>query len=219
MSTLQVQARALGDPTRHELFRALLAADGPLGVAELTAHVGLNHNAVRQHLAKLVSAGLVVESTARPQGRGRPRLEYVVAPEAEGRWGGVGPYERIAVLLAEVLRSGETPVEVGRRSLGGAPVRPADGDTPAEVLRRQMAALGFDPEVRTRGRRIDVTLRTCPFASAAATDPETVCSLHLGIAEGVAERVDGLVIDELVTRDPHRARCLLRAHVEAPAAG
>lgn len=216
MATLQVQARALGDPTRHEIFRALLAADEPLGVAELTSHVGLNHNAVRQHLAKLVAAGLVAESTARPRGRGRPRLEYVVASDAEGRWGGVGPYERLAVLLTEVLRSGDTPVEVGRRSVGPGPAGAPD-DGPAEVLHRRMAGLGFEPEVRTRGRRVEVTLHTCPFASAAATDPGTVCSLHLGIAEGVAELVDGLVIDELVPRDPHRAGCLLRAHVEAPA--
>lgn len=215
MPTLQVQARALGDPTRHELFRALLAADAPLGVAELTAHVGLNHNAVRQHLAKLVDAGLVDESTARPRGRGRPRLEYVVDPAAAGRWGAVGPYERLSVLLAEVLRSGDAPREVGRRS---AEARAAHepGDGPADVLHRRMAGLGFDPEVRARGRRIEVVLHTCPFASAAATDPRTVCSLHLGIAEGVADRVDGLVVDELVPHDPRRAGCVLRAHVEEP---
>ena len=57
MTTLQEQARALGDPTRHSIFQYVADAGHPVGVAELTAHLGLNHNAIRQHLAKLVSAG------------------------------------------------------------------------------------------------------------------------------------------------------------------
>ena len=68
MSSLQVQARALGDPTRHEIFRYLVDAGTDVDVAELTDHVGLNHNAVRQHLAKLVDADLVEEARARPLG-------------------------------------------------------------------------------------------------------------------------------------------------------
>ena len=53
-ATLQEQARALGDPTRHQIFRYIASAGRPVDVAELTAHLGLNHNAIRQHLAKLV---------------------------------------------------------------------------------------------------------------------------------------------------------------------
>ena len=58
-TTLQEEARALGDPTRYEIFRYISAANGPVDVAELTAHLGLNHNAIRQHLAKLVGTALV----------------------------------------------------------------------------------------------------------------------------------------------------------------
>ena len=55
-------------------------------MAELTEHFGLNHNAIRQHLAKLVDADLVVEDKAPSTGRGRPRLSYRVdpAPTAAG---------------------------------------------------------------------------------------------------------------------------------------
>ena len=49
---LQVQAKALGDPTRHRIFRYIADAAAPVGVAELTDHVGLNHNAIRQHLVR-----------------------------------------------------------------------------------------------------------------------------------------------------------------------
>jgi predicted ArsR family transcriptional regulator len=50
-----------------------------------------------------------------------------------------------------------------------------------------MARMGFDPKVRHRRGGTEVVLRNCPFESAARTDPDTVCSLHLGIARGLAE--------------------------------
>jgi predicted ArsR family transcriptional regulator len=211
MGSLQLQARALGDPTRHAIFRYTADADRPVDVAELTKHFALNHNAIRQHLAKLVDADLVVEtsvSTGRP---GRPRLNYEIDPSAESRWGVVSPYERLSLLLAEVIRCGESPEEVGRRA--GQAFRP-DADTDGiSALADTMTRLGFEPEVRRRGRRVDVVLNTCPFAATALADPDTVCSLHLGMARGVAEGSD-LVVDELVTKDPRRAKCRLRLHTE-----
>ncbi len=219
MSELQIQARALGDPTRHQIFAYLLDADVPVGVAELTDYVGLNHNAIRQHLAKLVDAHLVLESTAPQQGRGRPRLQYVVDPATESRWGATGPYERLSMLLTEVVRSGEDPVEVGRRA--GLRLRlGADAAVePVSAFVEQMARQGFDPAVRRDGRSLDVTLQVCPFSSAVLTDPDTVCSLHLGLAQGVAEAVGGIEVDELVPRDPRRAHCRLRCQVTQPIDG
>lgn len=217
MPTLQIQARALGDPTRHEIFRYLADAGAAVDVAELTAHLGFNHNAIRQHLAKLVDAGLVVESAAPPSGRGRPRLRYVVDPSTESRWGVTGPYERLAMLLTEVVRSGDTPVEVGRR----AGLRQRLGDhlptEPVTSFVDQMARQGFEPAVRQHGDAIDVTLQACPFASAVLTDPDTVCELHLGLVQGIAEAVGGIVVDELAPNDPRQAHCRVRCHLSSPA--
>jgi predicted ArsR family transcriptional regulator len=214
MTTLQQQARALGDPTRHEIFRRLADADGPVGVAALTAHFGLNHNAIRQHLAKLVAAGLVSESTAAVAGRGRPRLVYEVAPGTESRWGVTGPYERLSQLLVEVIRSGDTPVEVGRRAAGRHRVAAAPADDSIDDLAEAMAREGFEPEVHRRANRVDMVLRTCPYESAAVADPDTVCALHLGIAEGLAAVSENVEVDELVAKDPRRANCLLRLRIE-----
>lgn len=226
-TTLQEQAKALGAPTRHRIFDHLVAAQRPVGVAELTEQFGLNHNAIRQHLHQLVGAELVVESTARPSGRGRPRLQYVVAPAAANRWGGAGPYERLSVLLAEVTRSGDSPEDVGRRSVMG-PSSATTADPTADAttiagpeeaistLVAEMARHGFAPTVERSGPRVDVVLGECPFASAATVDPSTVCQLHLGMARGVAERVGGLVVDGLEVADPHRGGCRLTCH-ESPA--
>lgn len=213
--TLQEQARALGDPTRHEIFRYVADAGRPVDVAELTAHLGLNHNAIRQHLAKLVHAELVTEEHAPGKGRGRPRLNYRPHPAAESRWGVTGPYERLSLLLAEMLRTGDSAEAVGRRSVRPRRLGATAVDDPLEILVDTMARQGFEPEPRARGDRVDVVLRTCPFVTAAVVDPDTVCALHLGIALGVADATDGrLVVDELVPHDPRRANCRLRVHVE-----
>lgn len=193
--TLQRQARALGDPTRHAIFRAVADAIDTVDVASLTERFGLNHNAVRQHLAKLVDAGLVNEATLPPAGRGRPKLVYRVDAEVDGRWGVTGPYERLALLLSEVIRSGETAVEVGRRAgRAGRGAAVAAATDPVEGLVQAMAEQGFRPT----------------FASTAAVDPETVCALHRGLADGVAELLPGVHVDGLeVVPDPRRGGCRL----------
>lgn len=211
--SLQVQARALGDPTRHQIFEYLVDAGVPTGVAELTDHFGLNHNAIRQHLAKLVDAQLVVEATAAPSGRGRPRLEYSIDPSTESRWGVTGPYEQLSVLLTEIVRSGDAPVEVGRRATRRRRLGTSTDSDPLDVLVDEMARQGFSPVVRRRGESTEVVLQDCPFSSAVLTDPETICQLHMGMAQGVADEVEGLTVEELIPKDPRRANCRLRCHV------
>lgn len=206
--SLQEQARALGDPTRHGIFRYIADAGGPVGVAELTDRFGFNHNAIRQHLAKLVAAGLVSEGKARGAGRGRPRLLYTLDPAAEGKWGTEGPYERLSRLLVEVIGTGTTPEEAGRRSSAEASRRTGGANT-VDALLDEMTRQGFDPELRERRTGPELVLRHCPFGTAAAADPDTVCAIHLGIARGLTEG-SMLTVDELIANDPRTANCRLR---------
>ena len=217
VTTLQQQARALADPTRHRIFRYIAESGQPADVAEMTAHFKLNHNAVRQHLAKLVNAGLVVETTAAARGRGRPRLEYSVHPTADGRWGVTSPYERLSVLLAEMVHRGDSPVEAGARAGRRHRVAGSSAERALEGITAAMAREGFDPEVRHRRASTEIVLRNCPFESAALVDPDTVCALHLGIARGLAEGTE-LVVEDLIRRDPRRANCLLRLRAADDAA-
>lgn len=124
-----------------------------------------------------------------------------------------GPYERLSLWLAEVVRTGDSPREVGRRAgrRQGLGRRQASG--PVDLLVEQMARHGFEPTVRQKGGEVDLTLRACPFATTALADPDTVCELHLGMAQGMAERIDGIEVDELVPKDPRRAHCRLRCHL------
>lgn len=198
---VQAQARALGDPTRHRIFRHVADASVPVDVAELTRAFGLNHNAVRQHLAKLVAVGLLRAEAAGPRGRGRPRTVYRAGPAVDSRWGATGPYERLSRWLLALRRSGESPRELGRR-LGAQ----RDGEG-LDVLVAEMGREGFDPKVRRQGARVEVVLRSCPFADAALDSPDVVCELHRGLAEGLAGA--GLVVDDLVVAEPRRGACRL----------
>jgi predicted ArsR family transcriptional regulator len=210
--SLQEEARALGDPTRHAIFRYIAGAPAPVDVAELTDLLGLNHNAIRQHLGKLLAAGLVVESTARGEGRGRPRLIYEVAPGVESRWGVTGPYERLALLLTEVIKSGRAPVEVGRDAGREARAAMDPGVDGVDGVARAMGRQGFAPEIRRRGPRAKVVLGTCPFTTTVLADPATVCALHLGLAEGLVEGTHAAV-EQLVPKDPRRGGCELLLQV------
>jgi predicted ArsR family transcriptional regulator len=217
LGTLQVQARALGDPTRHRIFRYLAEATDPVDVPELTGHFELNHNAIRQHLAKLVDAGLVSEAKAPSRGRGRPRLVYAVDPSADSRWGVRGPYERLTLLLIEMLRTGNSALEVGRRAGSQLPVGKGEADDPVALVTGAMQRHGFDPIVRDNGDQIELVLRACPFETAALAEPEIVCAIHLGLTAGLAELTGGrAVVNGLVPNDPRRANCVLTLHPAEP---
>lgn len=207
-TTLQEQAKALGDPTRHAIFRHMADAGRAVDIAELNEHVPFTHNAIRQHLAKLVAADLVIEAHAPPSGRGRPRLIYEINPAVEGQWGTTGPYERLSQLLTEVISTGLSPEEVGRRAADRFRVPSPSGDLVADVT-AAMARQGFDPEVRPLRGGAEIVLHNCPFASTALTDRHTICALHLGIAEGLTDSAAG-VVSELVAHDPSKAGCKLR---------
>ena len=148
---VQRQARALGDPTRYDIFRYVARAPAPVRVAALAEHFGFNHNAIRQHLAKLTDAGLLVEEFGTPATTGRPPLQYRVAPRAIGSWGDPGPYELLAVLLLDVASGTHTPVEAGIDAGRRVAIAVAPGSDPLDVLEAEMARRGFAPRRHPAG--------------------------------------------------------------------
>jgi predicted ArsR family transcriptional regulator len=217
---LQPEAKALASPTRHRIFRYIADAADPVTVAELTAYLGLNHNAIRQHLAVLVDAGLVTEGVEARRGRGRPRLLYRLDIGAAGRWETAGPYEYLAGLLASALEAGRTPREAGRAA-GREAARALDADVdPVDAMEAELQQRGFRPTRVTKGPAVDFVLGRCPFEDVAAASPTAVCELHLGLAEGLADGLGGLELARLVVKNPRRAGCrvALRRRPDRPAA-
>lgn len=213
---VQLQARALGDPTRHAIYRAVVD-DGPIDVATLTARFGLNHNAIRQHLAKLCAAELVLEEVAPHQGPGRPRLQYRPTLAADADWGIPSPYEDLSLLLVEMLRTGRSAREVGAEAGRRMAAELPDTDDPVDRLEINATRQGFQPRRAPTRSTVDLVLGRCPFQAAASAAPDIVCELHRGLAEGIAEATDDTIeVTDLVARDPRRAGCRLKLRTSRP---
>lgn len=206
---VQLEARALGDATRHRLFRYIAESPDPVGVAELTAFARLNHNAVRQHLAVLKDAGLVTEEIEDRSRPGRPRLLYRLHPETAGRWGTSSAYAWLAGLLSDAVRRNQDPRQVGRQDGHRRAAELSGSGEPADLLEAEITRRGFRPVRVDQGRRVEFVLGRCPFVDVAQSDPETVCQLHLGLAEGLTEGLGNLEVEKLVRKDPRRAGCAL----------
>lgn len=206
---LQLEARALGDATRYRLFRYIVDAARPVGVSELTGYVGLNHNAVRQHLTVLKDAQLVIEETEPRDRPGRPRLLYRQHPEVADRWDAPGSYAWLAGLLSAAVRRKQSSRQVGRQDGHRRAAEISGAGDPADLLELEISRRGFRPARTARGSRIEFQLRRCPFADVAAADPDTICQLHLGLAEGLTEGLGQLQVERLVPKDPHQAGCKL----------
>lgn len=206
------EARALAHPSRRAIAEALGAAGPGSTVADLALRVGLHPNAVRQHLAALQRAGVVVAAPAAPTGRrGRPSVRYALAaPHAVAA---VGHRELVRLLLELVrrTRTSEDDVEAfgweqGRRLA-------ADG-AGIEGLKASLAGLGFAPEEVTpeaerRAGEMDVRLRACPFKDAVlAEGGHLICVLHRGLVRGALDRIDpGAELAVFEPRHPVTAGC------------
>lgn len=203
-------AGALANDTRYDLLRFIDDASVPVAIDALCDDSGLHHTTVRAHLAKLEAVGLVERTTDAPKRRGRPRLLYGTTPRAAVVLGEPDAYERLAVLLTQVVRSGSTAREVGQRA--GRRTAAERGPRAGGVagLEREMTRQGFRALRRDRPDGVDLILRSCPYARAAAADPATICQLHLGWVEGFAAVATDVVVTSLVPEDPFRAGCAIR---------
>lgn len=201
-----LRAKALSAPRRVEIVSLLRGEGAPLTAGSLAEALGIHHTAVRQHLALLVDAGLVSPQPLPVKGRGRPRVGYSVVDVGE-------PYRELAGMLADAVRTGRTARQTGHDA--GTRIAPSAAGA-LTTLRDEAARLGFDPYVLDNPDSLEIVLRACPFADLASEQPETVCELHVGLAEGIAERAGGLVVSGITLADPRQGGCRIRTQRAAP---
>jgi predicted ArsR family transcriptional regulator len=170
--------------------QAVLAAlrDQPdlVDIDALARHLGRHPNTLREHLAALVDAGLVVRHAAPADGRGRPRWLYGTAAVPS-----VDENAELAAALAWRLAHQERdPLEAARdvsRHWAGSVVarRDLQRQPTARAGRSQVVAvlddLGYAPEPDARVDRVALT--RCPLLQVASDVPEVVCNVHLGLVE------------------------------------
>ncbi len=189
---------ALAVASRLRLLDALRAGDGPMDVRELAVACGLHVTTVRFHLGVLTDAGLVRSQSGRSGTRGRPRRLYTPAGGAVTPGEHTG-YELLSALLAahwaddhdeRVRRAEQAGWAWGGQRAAEAGPKAATRAEAAAHANTVFAELGFDSELAQDGDDPQIRLHTCPFRAVAATYPEVVCSIHLGLLRRVLADTD-----------------------------
>lgn len=200
----------MGDPTRYALFSYLASSESGADVAELTKRFGVNHNAIRQHLAKLADCGLVSEETCEPVGRGRPRLRYRANPDAAQGRDTDAPYRQLSLMLLSLIAEGQSPEEAGYAEGRRCTDVAEDGADALGRLRLELAVQGFSPRIERGGDKASIVLTHCPYQEAVLQGGDVVCDLHRGLAKGMAEKLGCQIrVVGLRVRDPRSGSCRL----------
>ncbi len=180
--------------SRRRVLGALRQARQALDVQDVAQRVGLHPNTVRFHLDGLVEAGLAeraAEDRARP---GRPRTMYAATTMADDPADQRG-YRLLAnMLTGYVATEVKDPVAAARRTgqewghylaERPSPGQSLDPDDATEQVVRRLTDVGFAPETVVRDGATQVLMRHCPFLETAERHSDVVCSLHLGLMQGM----------------------------------
>lgn len=208
---------ALADPVRRRLYDLVAAQDEPLTRDDAARGAGMARNLAAYHLDRLVDAGLLTTTFARPPGiggpgAGRPAKRYHRVREE--RLVSVPPrdYALLADLLATAIdedASGALRGALARAAEAEGRVVGASPGTFVEVL----AGRGYEPAVDEVG---DVVLRNCPFHRLSRTHTELVCTLNRTLlGSALASRGEDPARAELC---PREGRCCVIVRAEGPAA-
>jgi predicted ArsR family transcriptional regulator len=172
--------------SQQVVFDALRDQPDLVDIEALARHLGRHANTLRDHLAALVAAGLIVRHQAPAEGRGRPRWLYGTAEP-----GSVDENAELAAALAwRLAHRSRDPLaatrEVSRHWAGQIVERlelsrqPTAREGRAQVV-RALDELGYAPQPDARLDKVGLT--RCPLLQVAKDVPEVVCNVHLGLVE------------------------------------
>lgn len=206
----------LSQPTRARLFTELRELRRAASTEELAGALGLHVNGVRRHLEQLEAAGLLERRRTR-HGRGRPRDEWAIAPDADPAGERPQAYTELSSWLARAI-----PPSPGRlrqvESTGrqiGRELAPAGAEDVATGVGDVFAALGFRPAIEPVGEAgFCCTLGSCPYRDSVPENPEVICALHRGITRGLLDELAPEArLERFEPHDPQRAGCVVEASV------
>ena len=234
MDTEQLLAAEDASPlgrSRSDVLDMLRAAEGPLGVREVAARMGLHQNTARFHLEALVESGLAVRQTEDRETPGRPRIGYRAtadAPNGRRRYRLLA--EMLTTLIAGTMASPGRAAEEAGREWGSylteqpPPYQRLTAEESVAKLTAIMAEIGFAPQAEADGDgRYQLRLLQCPFREVAQQHKEVICSLHLGLMQGALTRMRAAVsadrLEPFVDPSLCIARLTARQDPASPAAG
>jgi predicted ArsR family transcriptional regulator len=209
---------ALAQPTRAQLFNALVELRRAAGTEELAASLGLHPNGVRVHLERLLEAGLVARERTRGA-RGRPRDMWSIAPDAQPGGDPPSAYANLGRWLARVISPGKSSlrtVEHTGRQIGRELVDEHAAGSGEQEMHTTLVSLGFQPtrELDPDGG-LTYRLCNCPYRDAVRENQPVICTLHRGMTRGLLDAIAPKTkLSGFVPRDPYTAGCLIELRGE-----
>ena len=180
--------KVLGN-SQQAMLRLLLKHKSGLTVDELSAHVNITRNAVRQHLAALANDGLVANGASRPSG-GRPQQLYVLSDQ--GKEAFPRQYSWFAELVIDSIRNeaGESGLRkrlgvMGARiaeQLRSAQPRATTRQQAVEQLAAIMQQMGYNTGGAAAAGKPVIEADNCVFHNLAMKNPD-ICQFDLALME------------------------------------
>jgi predicted ArsR family transcriptional regulator len=202
---------SLDDPVRWRLYHVVAGRTEPVCRDEAAAAAGIGRALAVYHLDRLVEAGLLTATYARPAGRtgpgaGRPAKLYARSDREFAVTVPAREYELAARLLAQVVESDASGgsraalLDAARRL--GAELGSRSRTAGVDGLEDALARHGYEPRRDDAGT---IRLRNCPFHQLAEHHRDLVCGMNLGLIEGL---VAGLQVPQArPALDPSPGQC------------
>jgi predicted ArsR family transcriptional regulator len=193
-------ARALGEETRFRIYRQVCSSSDPVSVRLLAQDFSLHPNAIRQHLARLEQAGLVVSRADRNGGgAGRPRRLFEPSPEPLEFTHPPRSTRAILSVLSEAIdtlpsdprrlsefgRGWGRSWAARRKRENGAVPRSRRGRT--EFLIGELAEWGWRPRAHSERGATRLSTGRCLFHDRAPGLNGRCCALEEGLLTGLVE--------------------------------
>ncbi len=190
---------AISSYSRVRILRLLQERSGRT-IVELCEATGLHPNTVREHLQRLIAGGYVVPQVERRATRGGRACSTARRARMRSRAPSrCGARRRRHSAATSCVASCPGRMPRPRSSPGGR--------APARRARGRSRPRRFDPEVDEVALTVD--LSPCPHASSLPEHRDTLCSVHLGLMDGVLAHAGGPLRVEGMAPSCDPERCVV----------
>ncbi|GGB22510.1 ArsR family transcriptional regulator [Flexivirga endophytica] len=195
---------ALADPVRRRLYEFVADQDTPARRDTAADAVGISRTLAAYHLDRLVEAGLLSTSYARPAGQGgpgagRPAKLYETTQDEVSVTVPPRSYDVLAGVLADAVAA-DASGGVQTALLAAAEQEGRKAAAEDDDLLATLRARGYEPELVDD----EIDLHNCPFHHLAQRHVELVCGLNHSLLRGLlAGRGDDPECARLAPRPGH----------------
>jgi predicted ArsR family transcriptional regulator len=198
-------SRLLAEPTRLEIYRAVIGAGGKtMTSAEISRKFSLHVNVARMHLEKLAGAGLLLSSYRKTVGGGRPPREYSAGNKLFTFQYPPRDYQLLADISLATLQNGrdaetvarEAGHRIGEKAVAAAGLKPGTARDKKLVasLKKLIEGQGLLARVATSADGgLEVRAFNCIFKELSSKYANLVCGIHRQLFTGLCESHFGKV--------------------------